>query len=30
MSLIQAIRAGKAKVFYSSSNLNDASFQVDT
>ena len=29
MSLVQAIRSGKAKVFYSSSNLNNANFQID-
>ena len=30
MSLVQAIRAGKGKVFSSSSSLNNANFQIDT
>ena len=30
LSLVQAIRGGNAKIYYSSSNLNNAQFQIDT
>jgi hypothetical protein len=30
LSLVQAIAVGKASVFYSSSSLNNANFQIDS